>query len=397
VDPKPTATQLLVRGIASWLADGYAAGAPTLKEAIRQHLDDSPDPDFVGFAFRVMAINLGDDEAWHAMITGQAKLAHERGMLSWLPFTVDGPAEFAIHAGDLAQAETLMLEAGLIDPTTTAATTPRIALQVAAWRGDLSGAREPLRALAEAATTQGHGFLLALSDYALSVLHNGLGGYEVAADHAAKASADSDCVPFAIMALSELVEAASHGRQPERAGKAAAQLSDVAAASGTDFACGKAAHARALTADDDAADGLYQEAIERLGRTRLASHLPRARLNYGEWLRGVGRRDEAREQLRSAHAAFVAMGANGFAERARRELHATGEKVRRRTSPGSADLTRQEAQIAQLARQRRTNPEIGAELFLSARTVEWHLHKIFAKFEIRSRRELDAAMDKHGP
>jgi DNA-binding CsgD family transcriptional regulator len=151
-----------------------------------------------------------------------------------------------------------------------------------------------------------------------------------------------------------------------------------------------------LTAEGDAVDGLFQEAIERLGRSRLASHLPRVRLNYGEWLRAADRRDEAREQLRLAHAAFAAMGANGFAERARHQLHATGEKVRRRTGPGSADLTPQEEQIAQLARLRRTNPEIGAELFLSARTVEWHLRKIFAKLEIKSRRELDDALAHRG-
>jgi DNA-binding CsgD family transcriptional regulator len=396
MDSTPSATQLLVRGIATWLADGYAAGAPTLKEAIRQHLDDSPDPDFVGFAFRVMAINLGDGDAWHAMITGQARLAHERGMLSWLPFTVDGAAEFAIHSGGLTQAEILMAEAGRVDPATTAATTPRIALQVAGWRGDAAGAEQPRQELTAAAAAQGHGFLLGYADYAMSVLHNGLGDHGLAADVAEKACADADCVPFAILALSELAEAATRSGQSERARAAAEELSAVATASGTDFARGKAAHAQAMVAADETADALYREAIERLGRTRLASHLPRAHLSYGEWLRGVGRRAEARTQLRTAHTAFSAMGANGFAERARHELQATGEKVRRRTGPGSGDLTPHEEQIAQLARQRRTNPEIGAELFLSARTVEWHLRKIFAKLEIKSRRELDDALGRRG-
>jgi DNA-binding CsgD family transcriptional regulator len=392
VDSPPTATQLLIRGISTWLADGYAAGASTLKVALRQHLDDSPDPDFVGFAFRVMAINLGDDDAWYTMITDQARLARERGMLSWLPFTVDGPAEFAIHSGDLDKAEALLQEAGLIDPTTTAATTPRIALQVAAWRGDAAGAEEPLKVLAETAATKGQGFLLGYSDYAKSVLYNSLGDHALASDAAERASADSDCVPFAVLALSELVEATALSDQPERAALAAEQLSAVAAASGTDFAYGKACHARALIAADDA-EALYEEAIERLGRTRLASHLPRARLSYGEWLYRRDRRDDAREQLRSAHSAFVAMGAAGFAERARRELRAAGEKVRRQSGPRSSALTPQEEQIAHLARQRLTNPEIGAQLFLSARTVEWHLRHIFAKLGIRSRRELDAALD----
>jgi DNA-binding CsgD family transcriptional regulator len=393
MDSPPTATQLLVHGIATWLADGYLAGAPTLKEAIRRHLHDSPDPDFVGFSFKVMAINLGDDDAWFTMITGQAKLAREAGMLSWLPFMVDGPAEFAVHSGSLDQSEALLLEAGRIDPTTTAATAPRLALLVAAWRGDLAATQQPLRTLTEAAEAQGHGFLLGYADYAMSVLHNGLGKYALAADLAEKASADAlDCVPWPAFALIEFVEAAAYSGQPERARVAANQLAEIAAASGSNFACGKAAHARALTTEGAAADALYREAVELLGRTRMAIHLARARLNHGEWLRRVNRRADARVQLREAHAAFTAMGANHFADRARRELQATGEKVRRRTGPGSTDLTPQEEQIARLARQRHTNPEIGAELFLSARTVEWHLRKIFAKLEIKSRRELDDAL-----
>lgn len=392
IDSAPTATQLLTRGIATWLADGYVAGAPLLKSAIRQHLDDSPDPDFVGFSFRVMAINLGDDDAWHQMIAGQAKLARERGMLSWLPFTVDGPAEFAIQSGNLSQAEVLLLEAGLIDPTTTAATTPRIALQVAAWRGDAAGAQAPIQTLTEAATTQGHGFLLGYVDYAKSVLFNGLGDHAAAVEAAQRASADADCVPFPLMALSELIEAAVLDDQPECACAAAEKLSRDAAASGTAFARGKAAHARALISDGEEAAASYQEAIELLSETRMAIHLARARLGYGRWLRGTDQKATARQQLRLAHADLAAMGAAAFAEQARRELQATGEKAQRRAAPGSADLTPQEVQIADLARQRRTNPEIGEQLFLSARTVEWHLRKIYSKLGISSRRELDEAL-----
>ncbi len=382
---------------ATWLADGYVAGASTLKEAIRQHLNDSPDPDFVGFAFKVMAINLGDDDAWFSMITGQAKLARERGMLSWVPFTVDGPAEFAVHSGNLAEGEVLLLEAGLIDPTTTAATTPRLALLVAAWRGDAAAAEKPLRMLTKAAATQGHGFLLAYADYAKSVLYNGLGDYPSAADVAESASADAlDCVPFPVFTLPELVEAAAYSDQPERARVASEQLTEVAIASGSDFARGKAAHARALVTDGESADAPYQEAIELLSKTRMAIHVARARLGYGRWLRSMNRRTDARAQLRSAHESFVAMGAAAFAAQARRELRATGERVRRRSGSTNAELTPQEEQIAQLARDRRTNPEIGAQLFLSARTVEWHLRKIFGKLEITSRRELDAALTRRG-
>jgi DNA-binding CsgD family transcriptional regulator len=292
----------------------------------------------------------------------------------------------------------LLTEAGRIDPTITAATPPRITLIVAAWRGDASGAQRSSQALAEAAATRGEGFLSGYSDYANAVLYNGLADYAMAADAAERTSADGDFVPsLTVRGLYELVEAAAHSDQLQRATAAATQLSVMAAASGTDFALAMAAHARALVAQGDAADELYLEAIERLGRTRMAMHLARARLSYGEWLRRKGRRVAARTQLRAAHAALAAMGAHGFAERARRELAATGEKARKRSGPTSSDLTPQEEQIAALARQRHTNPEIGAELFLSARTVEWHLRKIFAKLEISSRRELDAALKRRPP
>jgi DNA-binding CsgD family transcriptional regulator len=193
-------------------------------------------------------------------------------------------------------------------------------------------------------------------------------------------------------ALYELVEAAARNDQPERAAAACDRLASIAAASGTNWAGGAAARSRALLSDGDDAEDHYREAIELLSRTRMATHLARARLSYGEWLRRKNRRVDARAQLRPAFDAFAAMGARAFGERARRELAATGEKVRKRRENDTFELTPQEEQIAQLARERRTNPEIGAELFLSARTVEWHLRKIFTKLGIGSRRELDAAL-----
>jgi DNA-binding CsgD family transcriptional regulator len=394
VDPAPTpAMQLLVRGIATWMAEGYATAAPILKDAVRQYLNGSPDPDSVGFAFNAMALHLCDDNASYAMASGQGELARRTGMMSWLPLDLGVLAEFYLCAGDLVTAEALRLEADQIDPTVAARHSPRIELLVAAWRGDAPATLGRLPALAEAARARGEGQLLGYSDYAQAVLFNGLADYELAADAAEKAVAEGDFVPLlTARGLYELVEAAARSHQLERAEIAAERLSTVAAASGTDFACGMAARSRALIADGDAADALYREAIERLSRTRMAMHVARARLSYGEWLRRNGRRIDARTELRSAHAALAAMGADGFAERARRELQATGEKLRRRTDPSGSALTPQEAQIAQLARERRTNSEIGAQLFLSSRTVEWHLRKIFAKLEITSRRELDAAL-----
>jgi DNA-binding CsgD family transcriptional regulator len=188
------------------------------------------------------------------------------------------------------------------------------------------------------------------------------------------------------------VEAAVRSDQRERAAIAADHLSAIAEASASDWARGAAARSSALLAEGLTAEDFYREAIERLGRTRMATHAARARLTYGEWLRRENRRVEAREQLRLAFEAFTSMGVHAFGERARRELVATGEKVRKRDDTTRADLTPQEEEIAQLARERRTNPEIGAQLFLSARTVEWHLRKVFAKLDISSRRELDEAL-----
>jgi DNA-binding CsgD family transcriptional regulator len=264
-------------------------------------------------------------------------------------------------------------------------------LLLAAWRGDVATATALIENLAEGAHSRGEGTALTYAEYARAVLYNGVADYNVAAD-AAETASNIDELVISPWALYELVEAAARSDQPQRARVAADQLSAIAAASGSDWARGVAARSRALLAQGGAAEELYREAIELLSRTRMATHLARARLSYGEWLRRTNRRVDARTQLRPAYQAFAAMGATAFSDRARRELQATGEKVRKRTPDAGDELTPQEEQIAQLARERRTNPEIGAQLFLSARTVEWHLRKIFAKLEVSSRRELDAAL-----
>ena len=178
----------------------------------------------------------------------------------------------------------------------------------------------------------------------------------------------------------------------EVAAAALSRLEERTRAAGTDWALGVLARARALVSEGEEADALYREAIERLERTRIRVELARARLLYGEWLRREGRRVDAREQLRAAHETFSLAGAEAFAERARRELTATGETVRRLTVETRDALTPQEAQVARLAQQGRTNQEIGAELFISPRTVEYHLHKVFAKLGIGSRKELRGAL-----
>ncbi len=392
--PAPTPTvQLLVHGVATWMARGYVAAAPTLKEAVHRYRSEAADPGFLGFGFNVMAMHLCDDDAWYALVAKQVDAARASGMLSWLPFMLDGLAEIHVHAGELSEAETILAEAERIDPLITASTPPRIALLLAAWRGDAPGVRKWAEPLSEAAHQQGQGWLLEYSAYAQAVLHNGLADYATAADMAESACASLNVVPsVAIRALHELVEAASRANEVERAGAGARQLAEVAAACGTDWAHGMAARSTALVTAGPAAEDRFTESIERLERTRMAIHLARARLSYGEWLRRQNRRTDARAQLAAAHNALTAMGVHGFADRARRELQATGEKVRARTTTTEAELTAQEEQIAQRARLRRTNAEIGAELFLSARTVEWHLGKIFTKLQITSRRQLDDAL-----
>jgi DNA-binding CsgD family transcriptional regulator len=221
---------------------------------------------------------------------------------------------------------------------------------------------------------------------------NSLGRYDLAQAAATEASEDTPELFVAMWSLSELIEAASRTGDTDVAAGALACLREHTEDSDSDWALGIEARGRALLAQGDEAERLYGDAIERLGRTRLLPDFARARLLYGEWLRRENRRSDAREQLRMAHEAFLSMGAEAFSERARRELLATGEKVRSRREDTRDELTPQEEQIARLARDGLTNPEIGAQLFLSPRTVEWHLRKVFSKLEISSRRELRSAL-----
>jgi DNA-binding CsgD family transcriptional regulator len=221
---------------------------------------------------------------------------------------------------------------------------------------------------------------------------NGLGRYEEALAAAFEASEDTPELFVAAWALSELIEAASRTGQTEVAARALARLGEDTRGSETEWALGIQARSCALLSEGEAAESLYREAIDRFGRTRLRPELARSRLLFGEWLRRENRRVDAREQLRAAHDAFVSMGIHAFAERARHELVATGEKVRSRRHDTRDELTHQEEHIARLARDGLTNTEIGAQLFLSPRTVEWHLRKVFTKLGISSRRQLSAAL-----
>jgi DNA-binding CsgD family transcriptional regulator len=243
---------------------------------------------------------------------------------------------------------------------------------------------------------RGEGIGVTMTHWANALLCNGLGQYEDALAAAQAAARHQEELTAPRWGLAELVEAAARSGAPELASDALERLSETTRASGTDWALGVEARSRALLSEGDAAEQLYREAIERLARTRVRVELTRAQLLYGEWLRREQRRGDGSEQLRAAHDTFTQIGAEAFAERARRELLASGETVRKRSVETLDELTGQEAQIARLAGDGQTNPEIGAQLFISPRTVEYHLHKVFAKLGISSRKELREALTGPG-
>jgi DNA-binding CsgD family transcriptional regulator len=260
-------------------------------------------------------------------------------------------------------------------------------LLLSAWRGVEDEALQDTSKALEDATARGEGRGIGGYGYARAVLNNGLGSYE-AALASARSALEYDDLGLTGFSLIELVEAGARSGAHAEAAAALGQLEERTSAAGTEWALGVQAWSRALLSDGEAADSLYREAIERLARTRIAVHLARAHLVYGEWLRRENRRVDAREQLRTAYDMFSGSGAEAFAERTLRELKATGETARRRSSETRGTLTAQEAQIARLAQEGLTNPEIGAQLFISPRTVQYHLRKVFQKLAITSRNQL---------
>jgi DNA-binding CsgD family transcriptional regulator len=269
-------------------------------------------------------------------------------------------------------------------------------LVLAAWRGQEARVLVLNEASIQDATAEGEAGAICLAEYAGALLYNGLGRYE-AARAAAQRASEHEEVGLSAWALPELVEAGVRTDNVDAAAAALCHLETRTSAAATAWACGLQAQSRALLSDSREAEALYLESLERLASGRIGLHLARARLLYGEWLRRVGRRVTAREQLRAAYGMFRRVGAAGFAQRAHRELLATGERVRKRTVETRDELTAQEGQIACLAGEGYTNPEIGVQLFISPRTVEWHLRKVFKKLGISSRRELRAELPNAGP
>ena len=387
------ASDLLLDGLALLVAEGYAAGTPALRRALLafrgQDISAEEGLSWLWLAGRA-AMAVWDDETWHILASRHVKLARDVGALSELPLAVRSRILLHAHAGELEEGAALIAEAEAVADATGSQLGPYGALGVAAFRGREAEATELIQAAMDDVTSRGEGRGVT-SQYAAAVLYNGLGYYDKALA-AAELMCEYDDIGVLGWSLTELVEAAVRSGQPARASDALQRLSAMTRASGTDWAVGTEARSRALLSEGQTAENCYREAIERLGRTRMRPAVARAHLLYGEWLRREDRRRDARAELRTAHGLFTTMGIEAFAERARRELLATGDTVRKPTVETVSELTAQEAHIARLAVEGRTNAEIGAQLFLSTRTVEWHLGKVYTKLAIGSRRELRRAL-----
>ena len=400
-EPSTRACDLLLDGLALVTSEGYRAGAPALKRALRafreERLSAEEELRWLWLACHV-ARALGDDVAWDELTARQVDLARRAGALSLLPVALDDRLHAELFCGRLQAAVALAAEAQAVVDATGSDLALRGAIALANWRGHDEEAQALVEARRRGVLQHGEGLWLAATDWGNTVRYNGLGRYDEALAAAERAAEDPRGLGTPMWLLSDLVEAAARSGKPERAVGALERLTEIAEANDTDWALGFLARSRALLVDDaEAAERLYREAVERLARTRIRVAHGRTLLVYGEWLRRENRRVDAREQLRAAHAMLADIGMEVFAERARRELVATGETVRKRTVETLDDLTPQELQIAQRAADGQTNPEIGAQLFLSPRTVEWHLRKVFGKLGISSRKQLGAALPDAAP
>ncbi|MGD0810423.1 MAG: LuxR C-terminal-related transcriptional regulator [Acidimicrobiales bacterium] len=387
----PRGADQLLEGLAAACTHGYGAGAPVLKQAIREvgetdvHTEETLR--WLPLACQV-SHDLWDDQSLYALSTKLVDVARETGATEVLPAALLFGMESHLLAGEFTVAASMAEQAVKAARVTGSPLGLYSLLVLTAWSG-----REPEGSqVVASATTQmlarGEGRWLTAVHWATAVINNGLCRYDVALVEAEKGSEFPDELGLATWSMVELIEAAARTGQAERATGALERLSEATHASGTDWALGVEARSRALLDDGGRAERLYQEAIERLGRTRSRVDLARAHLVYGEWLRRENRRVDAREQLRTAHEMLKTMHIEGFAERAQHELLATGETVRKRNVGTFDELTPQEVQIVRLAGKGLTNSEIGVQLFISARTVEWHLRKVFSKLGVSSRREI---------
>jgi DNA-binding CsgD family transcriptional regulator len=396
----PSGPGLLLDGLATLFSESYEAAVPILRRA---------ETAFDGAAMSateqlrwkwlatVAAGYLWDDARWEAISKSHVQLAREMGALGELPLALSQRVYMHLFAGELTAAASLVDEAQTATEATGSKLAPYGAVGLAALRGRHADATALIDSSRAEVTQRGEGIGISVLDWAVAILHNGLGRYEEAGEAAQRVTEHPNELSSSNWGMVELIEAAVRAGSPELAADPYRRLEKMARASGTDWALGLAARSGALLAEGGSAERLYEEAIERLGRSRMRVDLARAHLLYGEWLRRERRRRDARSELRIAHELFTDFGMEAFAQRARVELEATGERARKRSVDTLDQLTPQEAQVARLAADGSTNREIAAQLFISPSTVEYHLHKAFRKLDVKSRTQLARRMSQPGP
>ncbi len=394
-DP-PRVIDLLLDGLIVRVTRGYVAAAAQLQEAIRAYLreweTEAPDPRWHDLTARV-CLDLFDQDAHNFLTAREVEQLRASGALTMLPVALVTYSGVCVTAGKFEQAAALLDESEAIITATGAPVRAAIRTYLAAYRGQEQLCRDGVRETIDGAVGRGEGYDISIALYSEAIMHNGFGRYQEAME-AAASGARYDDLGMCGYLLVELVEAAVRCKEHEIATEAFGRLRERTEASGTETALGVLARSTALMSDGSVADAAYQDALVHLERSPAVVYLARTHLLYGEWLRREKRRADARTQLRIAHDMFARMGADAFARRAQRELAATGETVSFHASDGAPDLTAQESRIALLARDGYTNVEIAGQLFISRRTVEWHLGKIFSKLGVTSRRELRTALGK---
>jgi DNA-binding CsgD family transcriptional regulator len=382
---------LLLDALALLITEGRAAAATALRRASSAFTaaETAAEDTFRWTALPpIPSYVLWDDESWYVINQRQLALAREAGALARVPMGLITGAVIDAWSGEFAKAAEATAEAEAIVEATGTGLAPYAAMLLAALQGRESDGLALIESAIKEGGALGQGFAVQWGEFVKAILFNGLGRYGEALVAARRASEDTPELFISSWVLAELIEAASRSGEPEHAEGALERLTAETAIAGSDWGLGIAARSRALLTDGDAAEPLYAEAIERLGRTRLRPELARAHLLYGEWLRRQHRRLDARDELRIAHEMFTGVGMEAFAERARVELGATGERARKRTTDTIDQLTPQEAHVARLAAEGNTNREIATQLFISPSTVEYHLRKAYRKLDVKSRTQL---------
>ena len=396
-DQSATAADLLLEALVMLTAD-YEAAIPACRRALERLSGEAASPkERLRWLWQgcVVALELWNDESAYLLSYHSVQIARETGSLSELALALSARAPVLVFCGDFAGAASAVAETQTVEEATGISSAPYGALILGAWRGQRGYVRDLVASTMRDATLRGEGIGVAICEYARAVLCNGLGEYEEALQ-AATAASDFHEVVAENWGLSELVEPAVRTGRTDLATAALDRLETKAQATGTDWALGIASRSRAMLTEGAGAEDAFREAIERLGRARVRAECARAQLLYGEWLRRAGRRVDARRELNAALETFSPPGLEAFAERARRELIASGEHPRKRSVETSEQLTAQEAQIAGLAWDGLSNPEIATRLYISSRTVEWHLRKVYTKLGIKSRGQLRAALADTG-